>query len=140
MEDIQDGSFPYTVRMRDAETGEERTTPPYNFPFGHFWWTEGNMGCGCNRQAEWHRSSPTHNEEEWVEGEETIEGYDNWNFFHPELGPLFGQCRSRRYEALWADLADGTRKYIDMDDPAPKPESDAVELLLRDTFPDWYNE
>lgn len=131
-----DGTFPYTVRMRDAETGEERTTPPYNFFFSRFWWTEGNFGCGCNRQAEWHRAAPDHNGEEWIDRVEIVEGYENDNYFHPVLGPLFGRCESRRYEALWADLADGRRVYLDTPDPNPVDhEAELIELILQEIFP-----
>lgn len=105
---------PYYVQMRDTQTGEERLAGPYPYEFGHFWWTDGNMGCGCNRQAEWHRAHPEHNEDEWID-----DGDPTGNCYHPTLGPLFGECRENRYSALWANLPDGTREYIDETPPEP---------------------
>ena len=43
----------YTVTMLDTETNEERSRDfvgeNYQWPRDEFWWTEGNMGCDCNR-------------------------------------------------------------------------------------------
>lgn len=114
-------NHPYTVRMLDTQTGEERDAGPYDFPFSHFWWTEGNFGCGCNRQAEWHRADPTFVEEECVDIDAHFDPErDEWveeEIRHPVLGSLFGECTSNRYSALYATLVDGSIIYIDQDDP-----------------------
>jgi hypothetical protein len=115
-------NHPYTVVMLDTETGEQRTSPPYNFPFGHFWWTEGNFGCGCNRQAEWHRAAPDFEHGQWVEYEDEYDG----GYRHPELGDLFGDCSSTRYSVLYATLADGTRVNIDIPD---EPEDEVAAIV-----------
>jgi len=46
----------YTVRIRNNQTGEIRQSRPYDFEFSHFWWTDGNFGCDCNRQLEFWRA------------------------------------------------------------------------------------
>lgn len=58
----------YTVRIRDNATGEIRECEQGVgwHDSSVFWWTEGNMGCDCNRRIEFIRASgrqPT--DEEW---------------------------------------------------------------------------
>jgi hypothetical protein len=53
-----------------------------------WWWTEGNMGCDCNRELFWRRS----NEE------------------HPDLEDV--KCGDDRFSVLYAELPDGTRIEI----------------------------
>jgi hypothetical protein len=52
--------MPYTVRLRRNSDGEVRTSRPYVFEFSHFWWTDGNFGCDCNRHMEFERVLTPH--------------------------------------------------------------------------------
>lgn len=46
----------YTIRIRNNATGEVRQSKPYEFEWSLFWWTDGNMGCDCNRHLAWLRA------------------------------------------------------------------------------------
>jgi hypothetical protein len=65
----------YTIRIRNNATGEIRQSPPYDFEWSEFWWTEGNMACDCNRHFEWLRAGgpvPTGETHECGEGAYTV--------------------------------------------------------------------
>jgi hypothetical protein len=85
----------YTVRIRNNATGEIRHSRPYDFEFSHFWWTEGNFSCDCNREQEFRRGG---NEDDL---EET-------------------RCSDGRFSVLDATFEDG--KVIDIDDPIKSQE------------------
>ena len=60
----------YHVTIRDTTTGETRISREFKEDWdpdkSHWWWTEGNYGCDCNRQLEFIRAEgrePT--VEEW---------------------------------------------------------------------------
>ena len=48
----------YKVLIRNNETKEERWSEQNLEWEDHhlYWWTDGNMGCDCNRQAEFERA------------------------------------------------------------------------------------
>lgn len=51
----EDGTIK-TIRMRDNDTGEERSLTPRDGArswFGPFIWTDGNFACDCNRELFW---------------------------------------------------------------------------------------
>lgn len=82
----------YKVCIRKNETGEERirTMKTLNWKdHSLFWWTEGNFGCDCNRELEWHRA-----------GGEEIDLDD-------------AKCSDGRFAVLWAELPSGERIPID---------------------------
>lgn len=44
--------YQYAVLLHSYMTGRRYVVFPFAGPFDHhalFWWTEGNMGCDCNR-------------------------------------------------------------------------------------------
>lgn len=44
------------VRISDGERRVLRPTHKFHYMWSdEFWWTEGNMGCECNRHLEWFR-------------------------------------------------------------------------------------
>lgn len=51
-----DKKHAYRVLIRENATGEIRLSKKFEFKFSPYWWTDGNMGCDCNRWIEWHRA------------------------------------------------------------------------------------
>lgn len=93
----------YSVFIRCNATGEVRESKQ-ELDWGEsteFWWTDGNMGCDCNRELEFVRAGgpgPSHD--------------PHWNDLQTE-------CGDSRYSALYAILPDGTR--VQLDSPADQP-------------------
>ncbi len=84
----------YKVAIKELATGETRIcamTVPWN-DHSEWWWTEGNFGCDCNRQATFK------GDEEYIDAECNIA--DN------------------KYLVLYAELPDGTRIAIDTPEAA----------------------
>jgi hypothetical protein len=93
----------YKVAIRYNATGEVRIcqinltwgAPNPGNPDGDLsWWTDGNMGCDCNRVSEFNRAG----------GEQIDEK------------PF--QCTEGNFTALYADLPDGRRVIIEDPDEA----------------------
>ena len=83
----------YKVAIRKNETGEIRLCKQ-NLEWGEhsdYWWTEGNMGCDCNRFLEFERSGGE--DPEWDAAE----------------------CSEGKYSALYAELPDGKKISLDND-------------------------
>ena len=84
----------YRVAIRNNKTQEVRMRE-IDMPWGEgslFWWTDGNFGCGCNRELEWRRAK-----------EKSVE---------LESGEY---CSNGRFSVLYAELSDGTIEKIDED-------------------------
>lgn len=88
----------YKVAIRNNATGEVAIAEiglDWKFPSEEdsgdiFWWTEGNMGCDCNRELEWRRAKD----------EEIPDDFDY-------------ECGDGRFSVLYAELPDGERVSID---------------------------
>ena len=91
--------MPYKVAIRKNDTGEIRFA---NIDMDwyregkddggdFFWWTEGNMGCDCNRKIQFDLAGNSHAE---------TPGQD-----HP--------CSEGKYSALYAELPDGKKIELD---------------------------
>lgn len=81
----------YKVAIKNNETGEIRIGDQKGITWGehsHYWWTEGNYGCDCNREWEFQRAG------------------DEDTTYNP-------MCGNTRYTVLYAELDDGSKIYID---------------------------
>lgn len=86
----------YEVEIRNNSTGEIRTRyMDLNWDGSLYWWTEGNMGCDCNRELEWVRAGGPGPADD-----------PHWNNLDPE-------CGESRFTVLRAILEDGTVVPID---------------------------
>ncbi len=93
--------MPYAIAIRKNSTGERRIAHisldwyKYGGPTDPdddgdlFWWTEGNMGCDCNRELYFMEA-----------------GGEDADDHEPE-------CGDERYSVLWAELPDGSVILID---------------------------
>jgi hypothetical protein len=81
----------YKVAIKKNDTGEVHLCEmDLNWEdHSEWWWTEGNMGCDCNRELQWLRAA---NE-------------------NPSLGDV--KCSDNRFTVLYAKLPDGTKIEID---------------------------
>lgn len=88
----------YRAAIRNNETDEIRLCP-INLEWNDsvFWWTQGNMGCDCNRSRDWYRA-----------GGMTCEVFEQLG----DDNPLF-KCGVNRFDVLYVELEDGTRIPID---------------------------
>ena len=88
----------YSVLIRDNATREERLCPQTEVKWTDdcdvYWWTDGNMGCDCNRSLCFARAGGATEEEAWAQ----------------EI-----DCGDTRFTAIKAILADG--REIELDAP-----------------------
>lgn len=86
----------YIVAIRKNSTGEIRLRKvDQQWVDGHeWWWTEGNMGCDCNRYLEFERAGGNMDCWDEPEGQET-------------------PCGDVLYSVLYAELPSGERIVID---------------------------
>ncbi|TWB15579.1 hypothetical protein [Nitrospirillum bahiense] len=83
--------MPYTVVMRENQTGETRLCLLDDIDWGEhsvYWWTDGNFGCDCNRRWEFQRAGG-------------------------EAEDAASPCGHGAYTAVEAILLDGTRVPLD---------------------------
>lgn len=92
----------YAIVIRNNVTGEMRRIPQDHEWEEHtaFWWTEGNMGCDCNRHLVWVRSEP---------GPRPADD--------PHLNTVEAACGDTHYTVVRAEFDDGTN--VILDDPKP---------------------
>ena len=78
----------YVVGIRKNETGEVRFCPEDLEWYEHsiYWWSEGNMGCDCNRELEFLRAG----------NEETDDSFEN------------AECSQGRYTVVGIWFKDGS--------------------------------
>jgi len=84
----------YHVTIRDNATGEvHRRFVPFAWDEASaYWWTDGNMGCDCNLEAEFIRAGGGHVDQNRLS--------------------TFA-CGGDRFTPLWAILPDGTSIALD---------------------------
>lgn len=105
----------YVVIIRDNASKEERTYRPsteWDPESSVYWWTEGNMGCDCNRRVDFARA-----------GGPGPEG----DPYHNKLLED-SQCGDEAYSVLRAILDDGT--IVPLDEAPESRSHDGVQLPM----------
>lgn len=84
------------IKLRNNNTGEVLDIPWDQWEdHHHFFWTEGNYSCDCNRELEFIRAK--------YNRDTTWEEFDNV------------ECGNSKYTAIQAELLDGTVIALDKD-------------------------